>query len=317
MADNDHEKKLPSKHGFVERFFRVTPTKNTAFVSKLYEMVNEEKFADLISWSGSGDRFTIYDNIEFSSKVLPQYFKHCNWSSFVRQLNSMVREVTKRVLMSFFFIVYDFHKMNDFNKDDLQSESQQRWDFKHKWFTRQGSNKLHRIKRKTAKTRLYFQPENHEVVDERQEYSPPPNPASDYVSSNKNTYSESDSPEPSQIHRVLSELPSHPDFQNNSSMLSVQNIITQLTCTVENMQFKLDSTTKEVLQLRQITAKQQRMLDDILSLVSKSTPPLHTTNDVSESKKPRKIHELLGSDDLPLEETGAANQWSSVKRLKG
>lgn len=63
-------------------------------------MVNDEKTVELISWNGSGDRFTIYNNIEFSSKVLPRYFKHCNWSSFVRQLNSKVNGIKEKPLTS-------------------------------------------------------------------------------------------------------------------------------------------------------------------------------------------------------------------------
>lgn len=40
QTNKDTGTKPLSKHGFVERFFRVTPTKNAAFVSKLYEQVN-------------------------------------------------------------------------------------------------------------------------------------------------------------------------------------------------------------------------------------------------------------------------------------
>lgn len=51
-------------------------------------MVDDESTQDLITWTGSGDQFTVFNNTEFSRRVLPHYFKHCNWSSFVRQLNS-------------------------------------------------------------------------------------------------------------------------------------------------------------------------------------------------------------------------------------
>lgn len=51
-------------------------------------MVDDESTTDLITWTGSGDQFTVFNNTEFSRLVLPHYFKHCNWSSFVRQLNS-------------------------------------------------------------------------------------------------------------------------------------------------------------------------------------------------------------------------------------
>ena len=42
----------------------------------------------MIYWSKSGKTFIVNNPIEFSKKVLPQYFKHSNWQSFVRQLNS-------------------------------------------------------------------------------------------------------------------------------------------------------------------------------------------------------------------------------------
>jgi len=51
-------------------------------------MVDDEETKDLITWTGAGDQFTVFNNVDFSRNVLPRYFKHCNWSSFVRQLNS-------------------------------------------------------------------------------------------------------------------------------------------------------------------------------------------------------------------------------------
>jgi hypothetical protein len=53
-----------------------------------YSMVDDDETKDLITWTGSGDQFTVFNNVDFSRTVLPRYFKHCNWSSFVRQLNS-------------------------------------------------------------------------------------------------------------------------------------------------------------------------------------------------------------------------------------
>ncbi|EPS70917.1 hypothetical protein M569_03842, partial [Genlisea aurea] len=57
------------------------------FLVKCYEMVSDESTNDLISWSESKDSFVIYDESRFSSQLLPKYFKHGNFSSFVRQLN--------------------------------------------------------------------------------------------------------------------------------------------------------------------------------------------------------------------------------------
>ena len=48
---------------------------------------------DNVSWSESGREFTIHNVTAFSNTLLPRYFKHANFSSFVRQLNSYVRRV--------------------------------------------------------------------------------------------------------------------------------------------------------------------------------------------------------------------------------
>ncbi|CAL1381834.1 unnamed protein product [Linum trigynum] len=57
------------------------------FLKKCYDMVDEESTNSIVSWSPSNDSFIIWDMTEFSVKLLPEYFKHSNSSSFVRQLN--------------------------------------------------------------------------------------------------------------------------------------------------------------------------------------------------------------------------------------
>ncbi|KAI8150351.1 HSF-type DNA-binding-domain-containing protein [Fennellomyces sp. T-0311] len=51
-------------------------------------MLEDSSIRHLISWSESGDLFSVTNPTAFSRTVLPQYFKHNNWQSFVRQLNS-------------------------------------------------------------------------------------------------------------------------------------------------------------------------------------------------------------------------------------
>ncbi|KAI9359296.1 hypothetical protein DFJ73DRAFT_817735 [Zopfochytrium polystomum] len=57
-----------------------------AFLSKLYTMVTEGS-SNLIRWSDDGQSFIVEDHEGFAREVLPRYFKHNNFSSFVRQLN--------------------------------------------------------------------------------------------------------------------------------------------------------------------------------------------------------------------------------------
>ncbi|KAK4747217.1 hypothetical protein SAY87_026254 [Trapa incisa] len=57
------------------------------FLEKSYEMVDDRTTDSLISWSDLGDSFVIWDMTQFSVLLLPKYFKHSNFSSFMRQLN--------------------------------------------------------------------------------------------------------------------------------------------------------------------------------------------------------------------------------------
>jgi len=57
------------------------------FLNKCYEMVDDEATDSIISWSQTSDGFVIGDMTEFSVRLLPKYFKHSNFSSFMRQLN--------------------------------------------------------------------------------------------------------------------------------------------------------------------------------------------------------------------------------------
>ncbi|KAL6186990.1 hypothetical protein ACLB2K_043106 [Fragaria x ananassa] len=57
------------------------------FLQKCYEMVDDEETDFIISWSESNDSFVIKDVTQFSVMMLPKYFKHSNFSSFMRQLN--------------------------------------------------------------------------------------------------------------------------------------------------------------------------------------------------------------------------------------
>lgn len=50
-------------------------------------MIQNPALAHLIAWNPSGKVFSVPNPNEFSRAVLPQYFKHNNFQSFVRQLN--------------------------------------------------------------------------------------------------------------------------------------------------------------------------------------------------------------------------------------
>ncbi|KAK8566245.1 hypothetical protein V6N13_021320 [Hibiscus sabdariffa] len=58
------------------------------FLTKTYTLVDDPITDDVISWNENGTAFVVWKNADFAKDLLPKYFKHDNFSSFVRQLNT-------------------------------------------------------------------------------------------------------------------------------------------------------------------------------------------------------------------------------------
>ncbi|CAD5328383.1 unnamed protein product [Arabidopsis thaliana] len=58
------------------------------FLTKTYEMVDDSSSDSIVSWSQSNKSFIVWNPPEFSRDLLPRFFKHNNFSSFIRQLNT-------------------------------------------------------------------------------------------------------------------------------------------------------------------------------------------------------------------------------------
>lgn len=166
---------------------KTTMKTQAAFVNKLYKMLEDPQTSDLISWSSHGDLFSVSNPTLFSKCVLPQYFKHNNWQSFVRQLN-----------------MYGFHKVNDLIHSNLTNENQT-WEFKHPNFRRGAVGDLQHIKRKSAKTQL--QQLQQQRQQELQELS---KTKDDFVArSSSPPHLPSMPPEPQELDDQLSRIESH------------------------------------------------------------------------------------------------------------
>ncbi|GAA95257.1 hypothetical protein E5Q_01913 [Mixia osmundae IAM 14324] len=107
-----------------------------AFLNKLYTMVEDESCDDLIRWSPGGLSFIVTDPEGFAKRILKLWFKHNNFGSFVRQLNT-----------------YNFHKVPRIQAGVLEAtlnELPEMLEFRNDYFRRGQPELLMEIKRKKA-----------------------------------------------------------------------------------------------------------------------------------------------------------------------
>ncbi|XVE52748.1 hypothetical protein DITRI_Ditri02bG0148300 [Diplodiscus trichospermus] len=60
------------------------------FLRKTFEMVEDPKTDLIVSWSPNRNSFIVWDSHKFSENLMPKCFKHKNFSSFIRQLNTYI-----------------------------------------------------------------------------------------------------------------------------------------------------------------------------------------------------------------------------------
>nr|KYP42250.1 Heat stress transcription factor B-4 [Cajanus cajan] len=58
------------------------------FLTKTYQLVDDPTTDHIVSWGEDDTTFVVWRPPEFARDLLPNYFKHNNFSSFVRQLNT-------------------------------------------------------------------------------------------------------------------------------------------------------------------------------------------------------------------------------------
>ncbi|KAH7560615.1 hypothetical protein JRO89_XS10G0054800 [Xanthoceras sorbifolium] len=80
---------------------------SAAILSKIFDLVDDWSLDSIISWGATGESFMVWDPVEFARLTLPRNFKHNNFSSFVRQLNTYVGmpKISVIVVFECWFIV--------------------------------------------------------------------------------------------------------------------------------------------------------------------------------------------------------------------
>ncbi|CAJ1969379.1 unnamed protein product [Sphenostylis stenocarpa] len=97
-----------------------------AFLNKTFDVVDDPVTDHVVSWSRDGASFVVWDPHTFSASLLPRYFKHNNFSSFVRQLNT-----------------YGFRKIDP-----------DKWQFANEGFIRGHKQMLRSIRRRKAPSQI-------------------------------------------------------------------------------------------------------------------------------------------------------------------
>ena len=66
-----------------KKLFKLEKKKRT-FLSKLYDILNNTTYKKIIYWNKEGKGIIIANIYEFSNMVLPKYYNHSNYTSFVK-----------------------------------------------------------------------------------------------------------------------------------------------------------------------------------------------------------------------------------------
>ena len=99
---------------------RTKSKKSQSFLSKLYDILNNHNYNNVISWDKDGKKVVISDVEKLCKDILPKFYKHRNLSSFIRQLNLYGFHKYKGIMESL-----EIYEHETFNKNITKEEIKQ------------------------------------------------------------------------------------------------------------------------------------------------------------------------------------------------
>jgi hypothetical protein len=253
-------------------FHQSSQTAITAFLAKLWALVNDSSCDDLIAWDPSGGSFHVYDQSRFAREILPRYFKHNNFASFIRQLN-----------------MYGFRKISTIEHGSLKSEGDD-IEFAHPSFIRGHDTLLELIKRRAPDNQqkvVNIQPTKADLSPSSSSSSPS---SAALVSTN---YVDTKSTRPELSH-VLDDVR---DLQTKQ---------TSLTDKLFHMQDENQALWREVSVLKQKHSKQQQIVSKLMEfLLHFLTSSTHThrpsveQQSTNQSQQQQTQHHTIINQQIP------------------
>jgi heat shock transcription factor 1 len=245
----------------------------TAFLAKLWALVNDTSCDDLIAWDPAGGSFHVYDQARFAREILPRYFKHNNFASFIRQLN-----------------MYGFRKISTIEHGSLKNERDD-IEFAHPSFIRGHDTLLELIKRRAPDNQQKVINQSNKPETLTSTTSPSSSSSTVLVSNN---YTDTKPARPVELSHLLD------DVRN------LQSKQTSLTDKLFHMQDENQALWREMSILKQKHSKQQqivsKLMEFLLHFLTNSTQthrPSVEQSSTNQSQQPQTQHHTISNQQMP------------------